>query len=1412
MKPINKIHTRWIKKIGISGLVLALIASSTPNKWIPTFLEKHTPEFLHSLSSKALSSIDSVQLSGGLNFSVILKEDGTVWTFGRNEFGTLGQNDFIDRSAPTRIDPSYFNNEKVVQIEVSSITVMARTDKNKVYYWGNGSPKPALIYNSLPVLDIEASGKSDVNTIAAFHILTNEGLIRSSGNNVYGTFGIGTNSWFSALGTCTNTTSVATNNFNNFVLKSGVLETCPNNTSWKRIESGTAVPFNNVIDMSVNPSNRKMLAYTSSGELYTWGETLSLFPTLLPNSAQYNIKQIEMSAYPTFLTTDGRLFYYPSYSASPVEIKLENSTNPIVDIKSGQDNLLVLDSENKLYGLGPNLYGNLGSIIPSSGASFSNKVAMYTGIDNVLRIGAGVTHSIIQYKDGNFGTLGRNSYGELSTVDKNSKSTFTKIPSLSNVKDMAAVNYSSYAVTNDNKFYSWGGRYTKEALDRPGPLNEPELVKDFSSISKIIDINGFSDSYIHAGILLENGDFWNFGENWKKGLGTTAAYYTFTAPIINRNSSSTQTDFRLKAASQGNFHGTGISFNDKVFTWGYDASRLLGLGYSTTELNNGVVEPAGSFAFMEPLVPNEEKFIKTYSGNYEDILLTNTGKIYVWGSNYNNRFGFSGNPEKPILMNTLPPIKEVAFGSYHNLFLDYSGNVWASGSNTYGQLGLGNTTSPSIPTKIPSLSNVKAIGAGKTSSYAVLESGELYSFGDNRYGQLGLGDLVQRNEPRLVSGISDVKAVTGGKNHALVLTNSGDLYVSGSDAEGQLGLSQSQVNSDTITVSFPPNVTLSTQDNQILTINDTLTVNGGVYSEASGVPVELKYQIESQSGQKSTIFKTYTTNGTTEPFTFSIPLQDYVPGSYTLIVKATTNTGVSGQAAINFSVQDKIKPTVKVDITSVPKWSLSPVNVKITADDIGGSGYRGFRYAITDSTLAPTNWSPINVNKTDTISIDQSGEEYLHIEAYDNIGNMTYLKSGPYYVDVDPPEFVFSEPSKWQQDTLTLNVSVLDASNIVMKKWIQGTATMDELKVPGKDLSTTSLPISQNGIYSFYAIDENNQETFETYNVSNINYQPILQSHPSKILIPSINKTNYNLPTEYTHYDDNDPVSLELKLSNTVLNSTNSKNGIANSLINNWTLNASSVIENTLYSGQMFVKDSRGGKSIGGNVQVEVYNPNFKLNSNLKGVQLSWEHSKISQDYRVLRDGEVIYTGIDNNYFDSTSPDSQYNYELEVLFNGTYLKVASFNKHSGYNLFETPGQMNFPLSVIGDSNPIHPISLDVEHIKYEDFSDVVTPYSIKVSMTNFSSEQSNFSPQSFTLKNIKKLSRDNEVSKVFPDINVTATPVELISQTDTVSDSYTKLELLNNNIDLSIPTDVSLNSGSSETFNATLIWEITYAP
>ena len=1354
-----------------------------------------------------------VQLGGGLGFSVILKKDGTVWTFGRNDVGQLGQNDKIDKSSPTRIDPAYFNNEKVIRIEVSAMKTLALTESNNVYFWGDGSYKPVKIYSSSsPILDIDIGGYTDVNTHTAQHIVLNDGRVISSGSNYPSQFGNGLKG-YGALGLCETTYSTSSDKFNNYALISATFETCSNNSSLKKMVAGSETYLSDIVDISQDSNKRYVLALDRANTLYIWGENKKDFATPLPNSLNLTISKFEAATYPTFLTASGELYYYPSINYDPVRIELENSTEKIIDIKSGDNNLLILGESGKLYALGPNDYGQIGNIIPSSGVDWHSKVAAYTGISNVINIGVGVEHTILQVGENNFITLGKNSYGQLATIDVNSKNTFTKVPSLTGVKDIAAALYSSFAVTSDNKFYSWGGRNNNERLNREGSATSPDLVKDFSSFGNVIDLDVNSGTFLHGHLLLDNGSDWIFGHNSYYSMGDPKNTTYGPHQLKNINPDLTTRTFDIKSSALGYFSGVSLTQDNKVYSWGYDAYGMLGLGYLVTQMSAGVPVSGQLPAFNEVAADYNQTYEKVYGGYNKKFLLTTDGKVYAWGDNKYNQLGLSSSVIIPTLVNTLPPIKQISMGSYHTLFLDVNGNVWSAGLNSQGQLGLGNTVSPTIPTKIPSLSNVKYIGTGSYSSYAILENGDLYSFGDNRYGQLGLSDLTQRNEPRKVTGIANPKEIQGGLKHAMLLTESGEVFVTGSDSDGQLGLSQTQVNSVPTTVAFPPNVAIYNADNKIYSNVDNLNATGSVFSETEGVTLNLSYSIESKNGKVSNTFKSYTTASTSEPYSFSLPLSNYNSGSYTLTVKATTDSGVSSEAAINFTIQDTTNPTISVDLTTTPKWSLSPVTVNVTADDMGGSGYRGFRYAITETTELPTSWSPINQSHNEPILLNKSGILYLHLQAYDNIGNLTYLRAGPYYIDFDPPKISFSEPVKWQSNTLNLGINILEASSIKTKKWLPGQVTIDDIKSSGNSFDTSSLPITTNGTYSFYVMDENNQESLQTYTVANINYTPILHNVSTSLLVPYKLKSNFSVPATVTHIDNNDPTQLNTKTGDTTISSLNNINLSANEENVDWTFDYSKLSENTLYEGEMFLSDSRTGTSNSKNIKMEIYNPKLTLKSKLNGFNISWDKSKLSSNYRLLRNGEVIYSGTDNFYSDKNLEFNEtYNYTLEVLNNGAYVKSDSVSKNTGFNIFETASFINFPTQEIGENTFTTPSSTDQEYIKYQDLSDVTTPYSISVSVSDFTSEYSSFKPTSFIFSNIEQVDENNHIQKVLPDVYLSSTPSELIGKDNTLNNPYTKLNISKDNIKLAIPEALKLNINSGETFRASIIWDISYTP
>uniref|UniRef100_UPI003B75C91C RCC1 domain-containing protein n=1 Tax=Nesterenkonia muleiensis TaxID=2282648 RepID=UPI003B75C91C len=130
-------------------------------------------------------------------------------------------------------------------------------------------------------------------------------------------------------------------------------------------------------------------------------------------------------------------------------------------------------------------------------------------------------------------------------------------------------------------------------------------------------------------------------------------------------------------------------------------------------------------------------------------------------------------------------IVDIAAGQDHSLAVTSSGEVYAWGSNFYGQLGDGTTENRYSPVRVQGLTDVVSVSAN-SHSLAVTGAGEVYAWGLNQGGQLGDGTTTRRLSPVRVEGLSDVMSVSAG-NFSLAVTSSGEVYAWGNNTWGQLG-------------------------------------------------------------------------------------------------------------------------------------------------------------------------------------------------------------------------------------------------------------------------------------------------------------------------------------------------------------------------------------------------------------------------------------------------------------------------------------------------------------------------------------------------------------------------------------------------------------------------------------------------
>ncbi|CAN0858248.1 Ultraviolet-B receptor UVR8 [Linum grandiflorum] len=171
----------------------------------------------------------------------------------------------------------------------------------------------------------------------------------------------------------------------------------------------------------------------------------------------------------------------------------------------------------------------------------------------------------------------------------------------------------------------------------------------------------------------------------------------------------------------------------------------------------------------------------------------------LWGNGDYGRLGFgnldSQSTPKPLFSSSFrnQTLKSISCGGAHTLFLTESGQVFATGLNDFGQLGI--SDNPSYVTEPVAVSvldkEIVQISAGYHHSGAVTVDGELYVWGRNSNGQLGLGKKAGKSvclptKVDLLSGIS-IKVVALASEHSVAVTDEGDALSWGGGNSGQLG-------------------------------------------------------------------------------------------------------------------------------------------------------------------------------------------------------------------------------------------------------------------------------------------------------------------------------------------------------------------------------------------------------------------------------------------------------------------------------------------------------------------------------------------------------------------------------------------------------------------------------------------------
>ncbi|XP_071082712.1 uncharacterized protein [Haliotis cracherodii] len=307
----------------------------------------------------------------------------------------------------------------------------------------------------------------------------------------------------------------------------------------------------------------------------------------------------------------------------------------------------------------------------------------------------------------------------------------------------------------------------------------------------------------HHTAIIRNSDLyvWGLTNNGRLGHGDLVTENSLAAPA--RVETLHMLQMRVLSVACGGEH-TLVITQQGVYGWGRSQYGQVGVG-----TRHSYTRPM----LIESLLP--EMVVSIECGQYHSLALTENSDVYSWGWGVHGQLGHC-DPEdqlSPTLVKSLrgKDVVRIAAGYCHSLVLNDKGAVYSFGCGYFGQLGQGDNSKKSCPTRISLLPEPVSIIATKYfHSIAVTSSNRVYSWGCHPHSLRYSAQLVRRArqlgqhlsdpvESYLSPSIVDsayvngkITQVTCGSLHTILQTSEGEIYVFGRNMDGQLGIGSKQ--------------------------------------------------------------------------------------------------------------------------------------------------------------------------------------------------------------------------------------------------------------------------------------------------------------------------------------------------------------------------------------------------------------------------------------------------------------------------------------------------------------------------------------------------------------------------------------------------------------------------------------------
>jgi len=376
---------------------------------------------------------------------------------------------------------------------------------------------------------------------------------------------------------------------------------------------------------------------------------------------------------------------------------------------SGTAPLTVLGAN--AYGAGSNSYRETGTTSTASSVLNATQLA-YAFTSPIRSLASGGKFTLAALDDGTVWAIGRNGSGQLGDGTTQDRTTWARVPGITDAIAVAAsTNYSSavsYALLSNGTIMSWGsgweGELGRGTVGTGGAIAAPGLIQNVSTAVAVAagQTNGYA--------LLTNGVVLAWGDNSQNQLGNGTSGGTSGVPAAV---SGVTTAVELVAGSASAY----ARLDDgTLLAWGRNDYGQLGNGSTNATSTPTSVMNVGS---------GNPGAIAIAAGNSTGYAVRTDGTVVAWGVNAsgelgNGTSGWNTNTANPAAVSGITTATAItATYSSASAFLS-DGSLKAWGANAFGQLGTGDTSNAVTPVTVPHTSNATRFAACAPVSNAFL--------------------------------------------------------------------------------------------------------------------------------------------------------------------------------------------------------------------------------------------------------------------------------------------------------------------------------------------------------------------------------------------------------------------------------------------------------------------------------------------------------------------------------------------------------------------------------------------------------------------------------------------------------------------------------------------------------------------